>query len=119
MEQPTVAPSLEDLTTLEETADLHQGEFLAGFYVTDAPLFEEWMLTEREHLRRELEETLEQLMRGYSHLGQLQPAIAFAHRWLALDPLREAAHRALDGTLCLVRRSRRCPKSVPDLRPGS
>jgi DNA-binding SARP family transcriptional activator len=59
------APAPEDLIALKETADLVQGDFLDGFYVADAPLFEEWMLAEREHLRLELEETLERLVRGY------------------------------------------------------
>ncbi len=89
------APAPEDLIALKETADLVQGDFLDGFYVADAPLFEEWMLAEREHLRLELEETLERLVRGYSLRGDFQAAIAIAHRWLARDPLREAAHRAL------------------------
>ncbi|HOU12830.1 MAG TPA: BTAD domain-containing putative transcriptional regulator [Anaerolineae bacterium] len=90
-----VVPTAEELAALKEAADLYQGEFLAGFYVTEAPLFEEWMLAEREYLRRELEAALEKLMRGHSVRGELQAAIACAHRWLALDPLREAAHRAL------------------------
>jgi WD40 repeat protein/DNA-binding SARP family transcriptional activator len=91
----TVTPDPEDLIALKEAADLYRGDFLAGFYVTDAPLFEEWMLAEREYLRRELEVALERLVRGHSARGELKPAIAFAHRWLAVDPLREAAHRAL------------------------
>ncbi len=89
------APTPADLAALKEAADLYQGEFLEGFYVADAPLFEEWMRIEREHLRLELEEALERLARGHSLRGEFQPAIAFAHRWLELDPLREAAYRTL------------------------
>jgi WD40 repeat protein/serine/threonine protein kinase len=88
-------PDLEDLTHLEEAVDLYRGEFLAGFYVSDAPLFEEWVLVERERLRGEMTGTLERLVQGNSTRGEFKSAIGFAQRWLAMDPLRESAHRAL------------------------
>ena len=34
-------PSAQDLASLSQAVDLYQGEFLVGFYVPDAPLFEE------------------------------------------------------------------------------
>ena len=89
------SPSSEDLPSLSSAVELYQGEFLAGFYVPEAPLFEEWALGERERLRLALEGVLERLVRGHSARGEYQSAIGFAQRWLAVDQLREAAHRAL------------------------
>ncbi|MEM9776177.1 MAG: tetratricopeptide repeat protein [Chloroflexota bacterium] len=34
-----------------QNAALHTAEYLAGFYISDAPEFEEWLLREREQLR--------------------------------------------------------------------
>ncbi len=93
--QQAVSPSAQDLASLSAAVALYRGEFLAGFYVADAPLFEEWALGERERLRLALEGALEQLVCGHSARGEHRRAIAFAQRWLAVDPLREAAHRAL------------------------
>ena len=87
--------SSEDLASLSSAVELYQGEFLAGFYVPEAPLFEEWALGERERLRLTLEGALEQLVRGHSARGEYQSAMGFAQRWLAVDQLREAAHRAV------------------------
>ncbi|NOZ30099.1 MAG: protein kinase, partial [Chloroflexi bacterium] len=94
-EPPATPLTSAELTSLSRAVDLCQGEFLAGFYVSGAPLFEEWVLGEREHLRRELEDALEMLVRGHSARGECEPAITYARRWLSLDPLRESAHRAL------------------------
>jgi ABC-type oligopeptide transport system substrate-binding subunit/DNA-binding SARP family transcriptional activator len=88
-------PTLEDMASLTEAVDLYQGDFLDGFYVPDAPLFDDWLLIERQHLRQELEGALERLVDGHSARGKYKRAIACAQRWLALDPLREAAHRSL------------------------
>jgi DNA-binding SARP family transcriptional activator len=89
------ALSAEDLAALRTAVDLYQGEFLAGFYAPDAPLFEEWVLNERESQRLALEEALEKLVHGHSVRGEYKLAIAFAQRWLSADPLRESAHRSL------------------------
>jgi WD40 repeat protein/DNA-binding SARP family transcriptional activator len=89
------SPGSEDLDPLHAAVELYQGEFLAGFYVPKAPLFEEWALRERERLRLALEGVLERLVQGHIARGEYKRAIGFAQRWLAADPLREAAHRAL------------------------
>ena len=91
----TPPPTLEDMASLSDAVALYQGEFLAGFYVPQAPLFEEWVLVERQHLRQELESALERLVHGHSARGEYKRAIACAQRWLSLDSLREAAHRSL------------------------
>ena len=40
------------LPALRKAVNLYQGDFLEGFYVRDAPAFEEWVLLERERLRQ-------------------------------------------------------------------
>ena len=45
-------PTLEDMASLSDAVALYQGDFLDGFYVPDAPLFDDWLLIERQHLRR-------------------------------------------------------------------
>ena len=60
-----------------------------------APEFDEWQFFQAESLRRDLAAALERLVRGHSSQGELEPAIPYARRWLALDPLHEPAQRCL------------------------
>jgi DNA-binding SARP family transcriptional activator len=83
------------LVTLGQAMALYRDDFLAGFTLPDAPGFDEWQFFQREGLRRELAEVLARLVRGHSARGELEPAIAHARRWLALDPLHEPAQRQL------------------------
>ncbi len=46
-------------------------------------------------LRRKLANALEKLVQVYSEQGEFLAAIEYAHRWLELDILNEAAHRQL------------------------
>src|SRR5205085_11329466 len=48
-----------------------------------------------ESLRRDLATALERLIDCHSRAGEFAPAIGYARRWLALDPLHEPAHRQL------------------------
>jgi DNA-binding SARP family transcriptional activator len=79
----------------EAAARLYRDDFMAGFTLRDSPEFDEWQYYTAEGLRRELDAVLEKLVAGYTALGQLDKALASARRWLALDPLREEAHRTL------------------------
>jgi DNA-binding SARP family transcriptional activator len=75
---------------LVKAAELYRGDLLDGFDVRDAE-FEEWLRDQRERLRA-------RAVGGLSDLVDRQSggdAIATARRLLALDPLNEAAHRAL------------------------
>ena len=44
-------PSRTTLAACKQAVDLFQGDFLDGFYLADAPLFEEWVLAQRARLR--------------------------------------------------------------------
>jgi predicted ATPase/DNA-binding SARP family transcriptional activator len=83
------------LAALSEAAVLYRGDFMAGFTLRDSPGFDDWQREQGEHLRCELAGALETLSRGYAAQGDMEAAIAYARRWLSLDPLREAAHRQL------------------------
>ncbi len=83
------------LSSLAEAATLYRDDFLAGFTLRDSPSFDDWQFFETESLRSELASALESLARGHSAQGEFEPAVAYARRWVALDPLHEPAHRSL------------------------
>jgi len=83
------------LSPLTEAASLYRGDFLAGFNVRDSVNFEDWQFLEAENLHRRLAGALQKLARLHGALGEFDPAIEYARRWLALDPLHEPAHRSL------------------------
>src|SRR5215217_1358852 len=83
------------LPPLAEAVTLYRDDFLAGFGLRDSLNFDDWQFFQAESLRRELAGALERLVRGHGARGEWELAIAYARRWLALDPLEEPAHRAL------------------------
>lgn len=85
------------LEPLTEAVELVRGDFLAGFTLPDCLDFDTWQTFETEALRRELSGALERLVRlhGPSAPVATEQGIAYARRWLMLDPLNEAAHRCL------------------------
>jgi predicted ATPase/DNA-binding SARP family transcriptional activator len=83
------------LITLAEAVELYRGDFMAGFTLPGSPAFDEWQFFQTEGLRQGLAAALEHLVRGYGAQGELETAIPYARRWLALDPLHEPAHRSL------------------------
>jgi predicted ATPase/DNA-binding SARP family transcriptional activator len=83
------------LPLLAEAVEIYRDDFLAGFTLRDSPAFDEWQFFQSQGLRADLASGLERLARELSDQGEYQPAIAYARRWLALDPLHEPAHRCL------------------------
>ena len=79
---------------LEQAAELYRGDLLLGFSVNE-PLFEEWLVAERERLREMALEALARLLAHQTEGASTERAIQTAVRLLALDPLQEAVHRAL------------------------
>ena len=84
-----------DMTALHAAVDRYRGDFLAGFYVDDAPEFEEWLLVERERLRSLALQALHQLANYHAQRCELGLALQYAGRLLALEPLREEAHQLM------------------------
>ena len=79
---------------LEQAAAFYTGDLLAGVSL-DEPLFEDWLVAERERLRELALEALAKLLAHQSKIGSTERAIQSAVRLLALDPLQEAVHREL------------------------
>jgi len=80
----------DSVADLKEAARLYEGELLDGIAIRDSA-FEEWLDAERGRLRETAISGLTRLLERQTGLE----AIATGHHLLALDPLREASHRAL------------------------
>ncbi|MFN8423473.1 MAG: bacterial transcriptional activator domain-containing protein [Anaerolineae bacterium] len=67
---------------------------LEGVGVPDAPEYDDWLFVERD---RCLNLYLQSAWLGREHAagGRFEQAAGYAHRVLAVDPLREEVHRAL------------------------
>ncbi len=93
--QSRFSPASEGVRRIRRALDLYQGDFLAGFFVSHAPNFEEWLTLERERLFLLLLRALTSLIQGFIARGERDEAIAACQRLLVLDPLQEDAHRLL------------------------
>ena len=83
------------LPILQATLALYHGDFLQGFVVREAPLFEDWLYAERVRYREMALQGLQTLGRLHATRGDYPQAIYAATRLLALDPWREETHRQL------------------------
>ena len=92
---PETVACLECTPVLEEAIILYQDDFMAGFSLKDCRAYDEWQFFQAEKLRRQLQEALVRLTAHYANTLEYKTAISYAQRWLALDPLQEAAHRQL------------------------
>lgn len=77
-----------EVSQLEETLNLHEGELLEGFY-------DDWALRERERLRSLYVSGQIHLLYHYSHHSIYEQGLACARNILNLDPLREEIHREM------------------------
>lgn len=96
IETAAATPSTaQTVATLIAAANLYRGDFLDGFYVQDAPGFEQWVLTERTRLRTDTLHLLHRLADYFADQGDLSQAMDYVRRLLQLEPWREEAHRQL------------------------
>ncbi len=88
---------------LQQAVEAYRGDFLEGFYVRQAPAFEEWALAQRARLRERALQALYTLARHYGAQGASGRATAvdYTTRLLPLEPWREEAHRQLMQLLAL------------------
>ena len=93
------------LKELSRAAELYRGDFLAGFYIQDGELFEEWVGLRRAHYHRQAIELFSHLATYHTVAGNLPQGQHFAWRQLELEPWNEEAHRQL--MLILVRGNQR------------
>ncbi len=94
-DHPPEAPCPRCRAPLEEAIALYQDDFLAGFSLADSSEYDDWQATQRDWLRRECAGALRRVAHYENRVGNAEGALVFAQRWLALDPLNEAAHRCL------------------------
>ena len=79
--------------TLERAAGLYRADLLDSFSLRDRD-FDDWLTGERERLREHAVQLFLRLMERAAAIG-VEPAIRWALRILAVDPVHEPAHRAL------------------------
>ena len=84
-----------DVKLLDDAVQLYKGDFLEGFYVRDAPAFEEWVLPERERLRQRMLQALYRLAAYYTARGHYARGIEYTTRLLALEPWHEEVHQQM------------------------
>ncbi|MCB9006387.1 MAG: hypothetical protein H6656_03270 [Ardenticatenaceae bacterium] len=78
---------------LDDALALYQGDFLAGFFLRDAPEFEDWALIERERLRLKAIEGLKTLIDTYLRQADYWAGLQAANQLLGIDPFLEEIQR--------------------------
>lgn len=86
-------PIAQRIGLLRQALAIYQGDFLEGFYVRDAPDFEDWALVQRVQLRELALHGWDKLTELLLNIGDYPGAVDAAGRLLAMDPWREEAHR--------------------------
>lgn len=86
---------------LSRGAALYRGDFLSGFKVRGAPLFEEWLVLERERQRQMALTLLERLVEVSIELQDWSRGLSAARKLLSIDSWREHSHRQLIQLLAL------------------
>jgi len=92
---PTTPQADESVAALQTRVDLYRGDFLDGFYVRNAPDFEQWLQGERERLRTVAAQLFATLATRYQQTSHLTNAISTLRRLLLLEPWREESHYQL------------------------
>jgi len=90
-----------DISRLQKAITLYQGDFLDGFILDDAPLFDEWVLAQRARLREMALAALQRLVAHFREEGAYATAVAYARQHLTIEPWQEEAHRELMRLLAL------------------
>ncbi len=79
---------------LDSAVNVYQDDFLTGFSLSDSAEFDNWQAAQREWLTRECTIALRRLA-DHAALSDYDRAISYTHRWLAINPLDEQAHRTI------------------------
>ncbi len=84
-----------DMEQLQTAVDQYQGDFLSGFFLSDAPEFEEWQLMERERLRSLAIQAMHQLAAYYVQKHIVGSGLLVTRRLIDIEPWREESHQLL------------------------
>lgn len=88
-------PRTEHVPQLAALVKLYRGDLLDGVIVQDAPLFDEWLLVERERFNLLHQETLWCLALAQQVAQAHADAAQTLTRLIQIDPLRERSYRVL------------------------
>ncbi|MCA9928975.1 MAG: hypothetical protein KC419_10875 [Anaerolineales bacterium] len=77
----------------DHALSLYQGDFLAGFFLRDAPEFENWALVERERLRLQAIEGLRTLVAEHQQKHAYWAGLQAVNQLLGIEPYLEEMHR--------------------------
>jgi DNA-binding SARP family transcriptional activator len=86
---------------LRQAVELYQGDFLDQFSLSDSAVFEEWVVTNREALQRQMSDAFRCLIAHEKHNGDYREACQLAYRLVELEPWNEENHRGLIDLLAL------------------
>jgi DNA-binding SARP family transcriptional activator/predicted ATPase/Tfp pilus assembly protein PilF len=80
---------------LTQGLDLYAGEFMAGFFLPNAPRFNDWLVIEQERIRQLALRGYRQLAGWQEEQGDFAAGVITIQRWLSCDPLDETAQEQL------------------------
>jgi predicted ATPase/DNA-binding SARP family transcriptional activator len=95
VEVARVAAGERDGGELLAAVRLCRGDFLEGFEVPGAPLFDEWLVGRRAAVRADMLALMDRAVQLAHDREDTATGIEVARRMLELEPLQEEAHRAL------------------------
>lgn len=93
LQAPVTSVDTAALQAQQAALALYQGEFLQDFYVHHAPVFEAWVLEQREQLHTLVVNTLIKLVNAYGQTGDQIAALAANRQLLVLEPWSELVHQ--------------------------
>ncbi|HEV7389679.1 MAG TPA: BTAD domain-containing putative transcriptional regulator [Gemmatimonadaceae bacterium] len=71
----------------EAAVEMYRGPFLEGFYLNDAPEFEQWMEAERDRIERSYTEALERLAKSAEDANDFAAAARWLLKLIDTDPV--------------------------------
>jgi predicted ATPase/DNA-binding SARP family transcriptional activator len=89
------------IPSLRKSASLYKGDFLEGFDLPNASLFDEWVQAQRSRLRELALDALQTLVSHFMDHGEFDSGITYARRLLNIEPWHEDAHQSLMYMLAL------------------
>ncbi|MFZ6021490.1 MAG: tetratricopeptide repeat protein [Chloroflexota bacterium] len=85
----------------QKVVNLYRDDFLSGMQVRAAPLFEEWLVLERERQRQAALTLLDRLVETAIQQGDWENGLLAARKSISIDSWREQSHRLLMNLLAL------------------
>jgi DNA-binding SARP family transcriptional activator len=81
------------VSRIDEATALYQGDLLDGFQVRNAPIYEDWVVNQRESLHGLVLRGLSQIADRCIAQGEYERGLAVTRRLLTVEPWREQSHR--------------------------